>query len=144
MQHQWAGELRRWAQNTFLDDDGDKYTGKELNELEDRAITHYNAGFTDKSEIKKVMKLEDKLKKGMFADLPEQEKKDESSRVAEAVGKIARDIDPGKLSDKEYRAGKLQEMRAGIRKQKRGLSDDEVNASAQMAMNLIMQYYKKL
>ena len=43
--------------NEILDENGNKYTGEELNKLEDRAIGHYNAGFTDKSDIKKVMKL---------------------------------------------------------------------------------------
>lgn len=138
-----SGELREWAQDTFLDENGNKYTGEELNKLEDRAIGHYNAGFTDKSEIKKVMKLEDKLKKGLNAQLPAAERDDRSKIMAETIGKIARDIQPGKLSDKKYVDGKLDEFKRGIQKANPELKDKEATNNAQQMMNLIMQYYKK-
>lgn len=138
-----SGELRQWAQDTFLDENGDKYTGEELNKLEDRAIGHYNAGFTDKSDIKKVMKLEDKLKKGLNAQLPEAERDDRSKVMAETIGKLAKDIQPGKLSDQKYVDGKLDEFKRGIQKANPDLSSTEATNNAKQMMNLIMQYYKK-
>lgn len=138
-----SGELREWAQDTFLDENGNKYTGEELNKLEDRAIGHYNAGFTDKSDIKKVMKLEDKLRKGLNADLPEAERDDKSKAMAETIGKLAKDIQPGKLSDQKYVDGKLDEFTRGIQKANKDLSSTEARNNAKQMMNLIMQYYKK-
>lgn len=138
-----SGELRQWAQDTFLDENGDKYTGEELNKLEDRAIGHYNAGFTDKSDIKKVMKLEDKLKKGLNAQLPEAERDDRSKVMAETIGKLAKDIQPGKLSDQKYVDGKLDEFKRGIQKANPDLSSTEATNNAKQMMDLIMQYYKK-
>ena len=138
-----SGELRQWAQDTFLDENGDKYTGEELNKLEDRAIGHYNAGFTDKSDIKKVMKLEDKLRKGLNAQLPEEERDDRSKVMAETIGKLAKDIQPGKLSDQKYVDGKLDEFTRGIQKANPDLSTTEATNNAKQMMNLIMQYYKK-
>ena len=147
-----SGELRDWAEETFLDKDGNKLTGQALNDLEDRAIGHYNDGFTDKGDIKKVMKLEDKMRKELVNNLPEQERSNaenveqanEKARVmSETIGKIAKDITPGKLSDKKYVEGKLEEFEKGIKKANSDLSIDEVKANAKQMMNYIMQYYKK-
>ena len=147
-----SGELRDWAQETFLDENGNKRDGKELNDLEDRAIGHYNDGFTDKGEIKKVMKLEDKMRKEIIGNLP-QEGRDDETQIREAherarimsetVGKIAKDITPGKLSDEKYRKGKLEEFARGIKKSNPDLSQDEIRANASQVMDYVMQYYKK-
>lgn len=147
-----SGELRDWAQETFLDENGNKRDGKELNDLEDRAIGHYNDGFTDKGEIKKVMKLEDKMRKEIIGNLPQEERDDEiqireaherARIMSETVGKIAKDITPGKLSDEKYRKGKLEEFARGIKKSNPDLSQDEIRANASQVMDYVMQYYKK-
>ncbi len=138
-----SGELRNWAQETFLDKEGNKVEGKELNELEDRAIAHYNDGFTDTSDIKKVMKLEDKMRKELQGNLPEEQANEKAREMSETIGKIAKDITPGKLSDQKYVEGKLQEFERGIKKSNPDLSDAEARNNASQMMNYVMQYYKK-
>lgn len=147
-----SGELRDWAQDTFLDDNGNERNGKELNELEDRAIGHYNNGFTDTGDIKKVMKLEDKMIKEMQNNLPAQDRSDENQQqkikerakeMSETIGKIAKDITPEKLSDQKYVDGKLKEFERGIKKSNPNLSDAEVKGNASQMMKYVMQYYKK-
>lgn len=147
-----SGELREWAQETFLDENGNKIDGEKLNNLEDRAIGHYNDGFTDKGEIKRVMKLEDKMRKEILGNLPQEERDDETqirqaherARImSETVGKIAKDITPDKLSNKKYREGKLEEFANGIRKSNPNLSQREIDANASQVMDYVMQYYKK-
>lgn len=147
-----SGELRDFAQETFVGKDGNQPTGSELNELEDRAIGHYNNGFTDTGDIKKVMKLEDKMIKEMQSNLPEQDRNDEKQQqkmkekakaMSETIGKIAKDITPGKLSDQKYVDGKLKEFERGIKKSNPNLSDAEVKGNASQMMNYVMQYYKK-
>lgn len=147
-----SGELRDFAQETFIGKDGNQPTGSELNELEDRAIGHYNNGFTDTGDIKKVMKLEDKMIKEMQSNLPEQDRNDEKQQqkmkerakeMSETIGKIAKDITPGKLSDQKYVDGKLKEFERGIKKSNPNLSDAEVKGNASQMMNYVMQYYKK-
>lgn len=147
-----SGELRDFAQETFEGKDGNKPTGSELNELEDRAIGHYNNGFTDTGDIKKVMKLEDKMVKEMQSKLPAQDRDDEGQQqkikerakeMSETIGKIAKDITPGKLSDQKYVEGKLKEFERGIKKANPNLTDAEVRGNASQMMNYVMQYYKK-
>ena len=138
-----SGELRDWAQETFLDKEGNKPTGQKLNELEDRAIGHYNDGFTDKGDIKKVMKLEDKMRKELQENLSAEEANEQAKVMSETIGKIAKDIEPGKLSNSNYVNGKVQEFEKGISKSNPELSNDEVKANATQMMNYIMQYYKK-
>lgn len=138
-----SGELRNWAQETFLDKEGNKVEGKELNELENRAIAHYNDGFTDTSDIKKVMKLEDKMRKELQGNLPEEQANEKAREMSETIGKIAKDITPGKLSDQKYVEGKMQEFERGIKKSNPNLSDAEVRNNASQMMNYVMQYYKK-
>lgn len=147
-----SGELRDFAQETFVGEDGNQPTGSELNELEDRAIGHYNNGFTDTGDIKKVMKLEDKMIKEMQSNLPEQDRNDKKQQqkmkekakaMSETIGKIAKDITPGKLSDQKYVDGKLKEFERGIKKSNPNLSDAEVKGNASQMMNYVMQYYKK-
>lgn len=138
-----SGELRDWAQETFLDKDGNKPTGQTLNDLEDRAIGHYNDGFTDKGDIKKVMKLEDKIRNELQENLPDEEANKQARVMSETIGKIARDIEPGKLSNSNYVNGKIQEFEKGISKANPELSSGEVKANATQMMNYIMQYYKK-
>lgn len=138
-----SGELRDWAQETFLDKDGNKPTGQTLNDLEDRAIGHYNDGFTDKGDIKKVMKLEDKIRNELQENLPDEEANKQARVMSETIGKIAKDIEPGKLSNSNYVNGKIQEFEKGISKANPELSSGEVKANATQMMNYIMQYYKK-
>lgn len=138
-----TGEIRDWAQDTFVHDDGSKPTGEELNELEDRAIGHYNAGFTDASERKKVMKFENKLRQGINAQLPEQERDEKSKVMAQTIGKLARDIQPGKLSSEDYRKGKIDEFKRGIKKANQDLPDSVAEQNAKQMMEMIMTFYKK-
>ena len=60
------------------------------------------------------MKLEDKMRKEIIGNLPQEERDDEiqireaherARIMSETVGKIAKDITPGKLSDEKYRKG---------------------------------------
>lgn len=147
-----SGELRDWSQETFLDDDGNKREGKELNELEDRAIGHYVDGFTDKGEIKKVMKLEDKMRKELAGNLPKSERNqekvineiNEKARImSETAGKMAKDVDPKKLSDPKYVSQQLERFKKGIKGANKDLSDAEVTNNATQMMNYIMSYYKQ-
>ena len=140
-----SGELRDWAQETFLDENGDKKDGLELNELEDRAIRHYNDGFTDKGDIKKVMKLEDKMRKELQQNLPTEEAKEQARVMSETIGKIVKDeeIEPKKLSNSKYVNEKVEAFEKRIHKANPNLSDNEVKANATQIMNYIMQYYKK-
>lgn len=140
-----SGELRDWAQETFLDKDGNKPTGQALNDLEDRAIGHYNDGFTDKGDIKKVMKLEDKMRKELQQNLPAEEAKEQARVMSESIGKIIKDeeIEPKKLSNSKYVNGKLEMFEKRIHKENPNLSNNEAKATATQIMNYIMQYYKK-
>ena len=140
-----SGELRDWAQETFLDENGNKRDGKELNELEDRAIGHYNDGFTDKGDIKKVMKLEDKMRKELQQSLPAEEAKEQARVMSESIGKIIKDeeIEPKKLSNSNYVNEKLGMFEKRIHKENPNLSNNEAKATATQIMNYIMQYYKK-
>ena len=147
-----SGELREFAQESFEGKDGNKPTGSELNELENRAIGHYNNGFTDTGDIKKVMKLEDRMVKELQSSLPAQDRDDEGQQrrikerakeMSETIGKMAKDITPGKLSDQKYVDGKLKEFERGIKKANPDLSDAEVRGNASQMMDYVMQYYKK-
>ena len=147
-----SGVLRDFAQEAFTGKDGNQPTGSELNELEDRAIEHYNNGFTNTGDIKKVMKLEDKMIKELQSNLPEQNRNDEKQQekikerakeMSETIGKMAKDISPDKLSDQKYVDGKLKEFERGISKANPNLSDEEVKGNASQMMNYVMQYYKK-
>lgn len=146
-----SGELRAWAQNTFFDENGNRPTGKALQELENRAIGHYNDGFTDTSELKKVMKLEDSINKQLTAAVPKGQLNDnkkaeiaEQSRVmSETVVNQAKNIKQDKLSNAEYKQEKLNEFAKGIASSNPNLSKEQVQANANQMMDLVMKYYKK-
>ncbi|MFU2363242.1 MAG: hypothetical protein ACM67W_05590 [Clostridiales bacterium] len=69
--------------------------------------------------------------------------KERAKEMSETIGKIAKDITPGKLSDQKYVDGKLKEFERGIKKSNPNLSDAEVKGNASQMMNYVMQYYKK-
>ena len=99
--------------------------------------------FTDKGDIKKVMKLEDKIRNELQENLSDEEANKQARVMSETIGKIAKDIEPGKLSNSNYVNGKIQEFEKGISKANPELSSGEVKANATQMMNYIMQYYKK-
>lgn len=132
-----SGRMRQFAMENFTGKDGNAPSGKELAALEDRAIELYQNGFTDNKEIKRVMKLDDRMMKELNGSLPEEDIK----RRSEVIGKMARDIKPEKLSNEEYVNEKIGEFTKGFKNA--NFSEKEARNSAIDMMNNIKKYYKK-
>ena len=146
-----SGEMREMVQNNFLDESGNRYEGEELRNLEDRAIDLYNDGFTDKSEIKKVMKFEDKIRKELNNNLPKEDKNNpekqsenaqRAQEMAESIGKMSKSIDPKKLTNKSYVEEQTERFSKGIKKSNPNLSEKQANQNAKEMMNYILKYNK--
>lgn len=131
-----SGKMRQFVMDNFRKN-GNPPEGKELTDLEDRAIQLYQNGFTDNKEIKKVMKLDEKMMKELNGSLPEEDIK----RRTEVIGKMAREIKPEKLSNKDYVDEKLGEFEKGFRNA--NFSEAEAKSNARDMMNNIKKYYKK-
>lgn len=146
-----SGEMREMIQDNFLDESGNRYEGEELRNLEDRAIDLYNDGFTDKSEIKKVMKFEDKIRKELNNNLPKEDKNnpekqsenaERAQEMAESIGKMSKSIDPKKLTNKSYVEEQTERFSKGIKKSNPNLSEKQANQNAKEMMNYILKYNK--
>lgn len=146
-----SGEMREMVQNNFLDESGNRYEGEELRNLEDRAIDLYNDGFTDKSEIKKVMKFEDKIRKELNNNLPKEDKNNpekqsenaqRAQEMAESIGKMSKSIDPKKLTNKSYVEEQVERFSKGIKKANPDLTEKQANQNAKEMMNYILKYNK--
>ena len=131
-----SGKMRQFVMDNFRKD-GNPPEGKELADLEDRAIQLYQNGFTDNKEIKRVMKLDDKMMQELNGSLPAEDIK----RRTEVIGKMARDIKPEELSNKDYVKGKIEEFEKGFKNA--NFSEAEARSSAKDMMNNIKKYYKK-
>lgn len=146
-----SGEMREMVQENFLDKNGNRYEGEELRNLEDRAIDLYNDGFTDKSEIKKVMKFEDKIRKELNDNLPDKEKNNlekqsenaqRAQKMAESIGEMSKSIDPKKLTNKSYVEEQVERFSKGIKKANPDLTEKQANQNAKEMMNYILKYNK--
>lgn len=146
-----SGEMREMVQENFLDENGNRYEGEELRNLEDRAIDLYNDGFTDKSEIKKVMKFEDKIRKELNDNLPDKEKNNlekqsenaqRAQKMAESIGEMSKSIDPKKLTNKSYVEEQVERFSKGIKKANPDLTEKQANQNAKEMMNYILKYNK--
>ena len=63
--------------------------------------------------------------------------------MSETAGKMAKDVDPKKLSDPKYVSQQLERFKKGIKGANKDLSDAEVTNNATQMMNYIMSYYKQ-
>lgn len=131
-----SGKMRQFVMDNFRKN-GNPPEGKELTDLEDRAIQLYQNGFTDNKEIKRVMKLDEKMMQELNGSLPAEDIK----RRTEVIGKMAREIKPEKLSNKDYVDEKLGEFEKGFRNA--NFSEAEAKSNARDMMNNIKKYYKK-
>ena len=131
-----SGKMRQFVMDNFRKN-GNPPEGKELTDLEDRAIQLYQNGFTDNKEIKRVMKLDEKMMQELNGSLPAEDIK----RRTEVIGKMARDIKPEELSNKDYVKGKIEEFEKGFKNA--NFSEAEARSSAKDMMNNIKKYYKK-
>lgn len=131
-----SGKMRQFVMDNFRKD-GNPPEGKELADLEDRAIQLYQNGFTDNKEIKRVMKLDDKMMQELNGSLPAEDIK----RRTEVIGKMAREIKPEKLSNEDYVNEKIGEFEKGFKNA--NFSEAEAKSNAKDMMNNIKKYYKK-
>lgn len=146
-----SGEMRQEVMSNYYDSNGNRYSGKQLDDMEQRLIDHRLAGISDPSDRKKTIKLEDKMRKELEQNLPEsernneeklQERNDKAKVMAQTIAKMAKGVEPGKLSNKEYVNGKLEEFEKGIKNANPELSNREVSANAKQMMNYVKDYYK--
>lgn len=131
-----SGKMRQFVMDNFRKD-GNPPEGKELADLEDRAIQLYQNGFTDNKEIKRVMKLDDKMMQELNGSLPAEDIK----RRTEVIGKMAREIKPEKLSNEDYVNEKIGEFEKGFKNA--NFSEAEAKSNAKDMMNNIKKYYNK-
>lgn len=131
-----SGKMRQFVMDNFRKD-GNPPEGKELADLENRAIQLYQNGFTDNKEIKRVMKLDDKMMQELNGSLPAEDIK----RRTEVIGKMAREIKPEKLSNEDYVNEKIGEFEKGFKNA--NFSEAEAKSNAKDMMNNIKKYYKK-
>ena len=132
-----SGRMRQFAIENFRGKDGNAPEGERLASLENRAIQLYQNGFTDNKEIKRVMKLDEKMIQELNGSLPEEDIK----RRTEVIGKMARDIKPDELSNEKYVNEKIGEFERGFKNA--NFSKAEARSNAIDMMNNIKKYYKK-
>ena len=74
--------------------------------------------------------MDNKMRKELQENLPVEEANKQARVMSETIGKIAKDIEPGKLSNSNYVNGKIQEFEKGMSKANPELSSGEVIAAA--------------
>lgn len=140
-----AGDIRQSISDDIVHDDGTRLSNKELNDYEDRGISHYDAGITDLGDINKTLKLEDSIR----SDLASNTQMDEESRnqtaklQAQTIAKIAGDVNGDKLAtDAKYRNGRRDDFKAGLLKANPSMSKSELDANSEQMMKLLCKYKK--
>ena len=145
-----SGEKLKEAKS-YYDENGNHYTGEKLTELEERLIEHDLAGISSPSERKKVVKLEDSVRKELYKNLPPeddsnyeqelQKQNDLAKATAEVAGKVASQIEPKKLNT----AKGQDEIKSLFKKEfsNKGLKGDILNKQSEQMLDLVLKYHKK-
>ncbi len=111
-----SGELRQYLGNNFTNEDGTRLTRKELDDYENRAIEHYNAGITDFSSIEKTLKLENDIRKDLPENLSEKDRNDMAKYQSQTIAGLADHVDEGKLmTNADYRKNLRADFRKGLK-----------------------------
>lgn len=150
-QRQFESGEKLTEAKSYYDENGNHYTGEELTELEGRLIEHDLAGISSPSERKKVVKLEDSVRKELYKNLPPeddsnyeqelQKQNDLAKATAEVAGKVASQIEP-----KELNTAKGQEKIRNLFKTEfgnKGLKGDTLNKQSEQMLDLVLKYHKK-
>ena len=137
-------EMRNYLSEEFTTDNDQRLSRKELDNLMNRASYYNNAGITEKSDIKKSLKLEDSIKKEMAnTNMSEEEKNNLAREQAATIAKIADNVDEKKLmSDDKYEKGLYNNFKRGLKNANANMSETDLDKQADSMMKLLKKYKK--
>lgn len=137
-------DMREYLSQEFTTDDNQRLSGRELNQLMDRASYFNNAGITDKSAIKKSLKLENSIKDEMAnLNIDDEEKTRLAREQAATIAKIADGVDDGKLrTDEKYANGLRANFKRGLKNSNANMNENELNRQSEHMMKLLKKYKK--
>lgn len=137
-------DMRRYLSEEFSTENDQRLSGRELNNLMDRASYYNNVGITEKSNIKKSLKLEDSIKKEMSdMNISDEEKTNLAREQSATIAKIADNVDEKKLmSDDKYAQGLHNNFKRGLKKANASMNESDIEKQADHMMKLLKQYKK--
>ena len=137
-------DMRRYLSEEFSTENDQRLSGRELNNLMDRASYYNNVGITEKSNIKKSLKLEDSIKKEMAdMNISDEEKTNLAREQSATIAKIADNVDDKKLmSDDKYAQGLHNNFKRGLKKANASMNESDIEKQADHMMKLLKQYKK--
>ena len=140
-----AGDIRQSISGEIVHDDGTRLSNKELNDYEERGISHYDAGITDLGDINKTLKLEDSIRSDLASNtqMNEEERNQTAKLQSQTIAKIAGDVKGDKLAtDAKYRDGLRSDFEAGILKANPSISKEQLATNREQMMKLLCKYKK--
>lgn len=140
-----AGDIRQSIGGEIVHDDGTRLSNKELNDYEERGISHYDAGITDLGDINKTLKLEDSIRSDLASNtqMNEEERNQTAKLQSQTIAKIAGDVKGDKLAtDAKYRNGLRSDFEAGILKANPSISKEQLATNREQMMKLLCKYKK--
>lgn len=140
-----AGDIRQSISGEIVHDDGTRLSNKELNDYEERGISHYDAGITDLGDINKTLKLEDSIRTDLASNtqMNEEERNQTAKLQSQTIAKIAGDVKGDKLAtDAKYRDGLRSDFEAGILKANPSISKEQLATNREQMMKLLCKYKK--
>ena len=140
-----AGDIRQSISGEIVHDDGTRLSNKELNDYEERGISHYDAGITDLGDINKTLKLEDSIRSDSASNtqMNEEERNQTAKLQSQTIAKIAGDVKGDKLAtDAKYRDGLRSDFEAGILKANPSISKEQLATNREQMMKLLCKYKK--
>lgn len=140
-----AGDIRQSISGEIVHDDGTRLSNKELNDYEERGISHYDAGITDLGDINKTLKLEDSIRSDLASNtqMNEEERNQTAKLQSQTIAKIAGDVKGDKLAtDAKYRNGLRSDFEAGILKANPSISKEQLATNREQMMKLLCKYKK--
>lgn len=137
-------EMRNYLSEEFTTEDDQRLSGRELDNLMDRASYYNNAGITEKSDIKKSLKLEDSIKGEMAnMNISEEEKTNMAREQSATIAKIADRVDEKKLmSDDKYAKGLHDNFKRGLKSANANMNEADLERQADHMMKLLKKYKK--
>ena len=140
-----AGDIRQSISGEIVHDDGTRLSNKELNDYEERGVSHYDAGITDLGDINKTLKLEDSIRSDLASNtqMNEEERNQTAKLQSQTIAKIAGDVKGDKLAtDAKYRNGLRSDFEAGILKANPSISKEQLATNREQMMKLLCKYKK--
>lgn len=138
---------RQYYSDNFTDENDQRLSNKELDKIMEKAAGYNNLGISDDSSIKRCIKLEKEVIKGiesMGTLNMEEEDKDQLVRYQSArIAKIADQADDKKLlTSNKYRGELVDQFKNGLKKANPNMDQKDLEKQSSNMLNLLLKYKK--